>query len=945
MESNCTLLIQGEKGGNPTAGELQKLLESPKVKDKLSALKTTILMLLNGESLPNLLMTVIRYCITNEDHHIKKMLSLYWEVCTKYDSSGKLLPEMILVCNALRNDLNHPNEYIRGCTLRFLCRVKELEIVEPLLASVKTNLEHRHSYVRRNAVNAVYTIYKNFGEDFFPDAEDLIVEFLKNESDPSARRNAFLMLYNTAEDRAVDFFIENADQVQKFGDGFQLAVLELTRKVCRADPGQKSTFIKVVFQLLQSESPAVSYEAAWTLVSLSNAPTAVRAAASAYTGLLASESDNNVRLIVLNKLAEMKKYHRKILQELLMDIMRALNSQNTDIRRKTLEITMDLVSPRNIDEVVLLLKKEIVKTQAKDVDKAEAASYRQLLIKAIHGCAVKFPNVAESVVNVLMDFLHGQGAMDVIVFVREIVETYDNLRESVMNKLIECLGDIRSGAVARVALWIIGEYTQSSKMREEALDAIKEALGPTPFHTVEVKKEGGDADEDDTAQASTGGTMTTNVTVLADGTYATQTSFTAAPVVSETERESIPSLRGIILGGDYLVASVVAVTLTKLALRHARKHGVDHASTKRAVADVILYACAIVEAGKHAAPNKRIDSSNEDRISLCVRLLLDPSVWGVMENILLGVCREVFSGMLSAKKEALRLADKAKNAEITAQPDQLIHFRQLKTKRSLGATDVDLDDEGTLSRATGASDIMPHLAKVHQLTGFADPVYAEAKVVMHDYDILMDVLVINRTPNTLTNVNLDFATTGDLKIVERPQEFTIGPLDFRKLKANIKVSSTDSGNIYGTIVYDSSTSASTTVVNLNDIHVDIMDYIKPATCSDATFRSFWQEFEWENKCAVNTPIQDPVQFLDHIVKSTNMKCLTPPIGGGCDFLAANLYAKSVFGEDALVNVSVEKVGDKIEGYIRIRAKTQGIALSLGDRITLKQKELPEDEDN
>ncbi|XP_034695241.1 coatomer subunit beta-1-like [Vitis riparia] len=71
-----------------------------------------------------------------------------------------------------------------------------------------------------------------------------------------------------------------------------------------------------------------------------------------------------------------------------------------------------------------------------------------------------------------------------------------------------------------------------------------------------------------------------------------------------------------------------------------------------------------------------------------------------------------------------------------------------------------------------------------------------------------------------------------------------------------------------------------------------------------------------------------------------MKCLTPPsaLDGECGFLAANLYAKSVFGEDALVNVSIEKQAkSKITGFIRIRSKTQGIALSLGDKITLKQK--------
>ena len=38
-------------------------------------------------------------------------------------------------------------------------------------------------------------------------------------------------------------------------------------------------------------------------------------------------------------------------QEMLMDILRALASPNMDIRKKTLDIAMDLITSRNIDEV------------------------------------------------------------------------------------------------------------------------------------------------------------------------------------------------------------------------------------------------------------------------------------------------------------------------------------------------------------------------------------------------------------------------------------------------------------------------------------------------------------------------------------------------------------------------------------------------------------------
>lgn len=120
-----------------------------------------------------------------------------------------------------------------------------------------------------------------------------------------------------------------------------------------------------------------------------------------------------------------------------------------------------------------------------------------------------------------------------------------------------------------------------------------------------------------------------------------------------------------------------------------------------------------------------------------------------------------------------------------------------------------------------------------------------------------------------------------------------------------------------------------------------MDYIVPATCDDAQFRKMWADFEWENKVHVNTPIVDLTEYVDRLISCTNMRCLTPQqaLSGDCSFLAANLYAKSIFGEDALVNVSIEKSSPdgKIAGHVRVRAKSQGMALSLGDKINTAQR--------
>lgn len=53
-----------------------------------------------------------------------------------------------------------------------------------------------------------------------------------------------------------------------------------------------------------------------------------------------------------------------------------------------------------------------------------------------------------------------------------------------------------------------------------------------------------------------------------------------------------------------------------------------------------------------------------------------------------------------------------------------------------------------LARATGLAEAADadakRLNRVLQLTGFSDPVYAEAYVTVHQYDIVMDVTVLNR---------------------------------------------------------------------------------------------------------------------------------------------------------------------------------------------------------
>lgn len=148
------------------------------------------------------------------------------------------------------------------------------------------------------------------------------------------------------------------------------------------------------------------YECASALVALSTSTTAIRAAANSYTSLLTAQSDNNIKLIVLERLQDLKRQHMKVLQEkeMVMDILRSLSSANMDIRKKTLDITLELLVPNTVGDVMQVLKKEVVKTGGEEGGD-KITEYRAMLIGAIHKAAMKFPESAGLVVPTLMDLL------------------------------------------------------------------------------------------------------------------------------------------------------------------------------------------------------------------------------------------------------------------------------------------------------------------------------------------------------------------------------------------------------------------------------------------------------------------------------------------------------------------------------------------------------------
>eukprot|EP01083_Nonionella_stella_P215805 776366_1 len=367
------------------------------------------------------------------------------------------------------------------------------------------------------------------------------------------------------------------------------------------------------------------------------------------TEMLVSESDNNVKLIILERLSVLKKRHQRALQNAVMDILKTLATPNIDIRRKTLKIALDLACSRNIDEIIKYLKKEIVASGVSD--DPNTAKYKDALVDAIHKCAVEFPSVASSVVHVLMNHLgdeNSSSAKDVVYFVREIIEEYPHLRKSILSKLMENFCEIRTAAVFRVALWILGEYAEEPASLKEGLKAIIDAMGKLPL--VEKRKAVQQEAKDDDDKSDT--FVAAAPVILADGTYATQgpgDQLEARQAQAASGSEEV-TLRSLVVGGDYFLATAVANAFTKLVLRFAEFCGFETAESHKQIAEGILLVTSMLRFHMASTSTKVIDADSRDKMVTCVRALPSPQT---SARVFPEDCRNTFVEMLGGKKEAV----------------------------------------------------------------------------------------------------------------------------------------------------------------------------------------------------------------------------------------------------------------------------------------------------
>ncbi|CAF1146558.1 unnamed protein product, partial [Brachionus calyciflorus] len=79
-------------------------------------------------------------------------------------------------------------------------------------------------------------------------------------------------------------------------------------------------------------------------------------------------------------------------------------------------------------------------------------------------------------------------ALDVLVFIREIIHKFVNLKDLILQKLLEIFSSIKSVKILRGTLWILGEYCENVEDIQNLITQVRQSLGDIPIVDDELKR-------------------------------------------------------------------------------------------------------------------------------------------------------------------------------------------------------------------------------------------------------------------------------------------------------------------------------------------------------------------------------------------------------------------------------------------------------------------------
>ncbi|KAF7458470.1 beta-COP [Cryptosporidium felis] len=197
--------------------------------------------------------------------------------------------------------------------------------------------------------------------------------------------------------------------------------------------------------------------------------------------------------------------------------------------------------------------------------------------------------------------------------------------------------------------------------------------------------------------------------------------------------------------------------------------------------------------------------------------------------------------------------------------------------------------------------------RIYPITGLSDPVFIEAILQVQHQDVLLEMIVTNQSSRAIQNVQVELYPYGNLLVLEKPQSIShLEPGESMHVYSTAQVKSIETGILFGFVTFQAKNSpgegpglagaavpggassssfsspqaALNDVVVLNEIGIDLIDFITNSNIPSPLFRQLWSEFEWENKIPIHAVCDSFLQFLNYLVRETKLSVVGEEPGGG-----------------------------------------------------------------
>lgn len=831
-----TVAYQPEK--QPKWDEIRKaLMDRENTEGQAKALEQLVLLSYSETIPPHLLMPVVQYTATTHNHRVIKLLLMFLENCDTRDAMGQMRPEFILITDALRNFLLHPNEYIRGAVLRFLYKMTDREILSQLLEPILMNLSHKEEYVRRHAAILVGRLAREI-EGFDLDVSDAIIDAFSQEAD---QRTLTAMLYSAYAANTKEAANLTVNMNTFYSTDMKLALLRVTTKTYRQYPQFRAKLLEKVVDFCEDESISVRLQAAFVLRSLSNSEAAIKTTATTYCDLLHTINDENQRAFVVQELIDMIEENRAVMASFALEMAQGATVTG-QLRVKLLSELVNLVTEDNANALVSLVA-------GKNVDGIDAL--RTLLLR--------FPSCATVIAEQIGKY---------------IVEPERELAEAASLLLKDCgIAGARKEAfrvfsaavdvtdnkrILARAIWAMSEFSDDPDLAADLL------INYTKF--------------DEVVEVSS-----TKTIVGADGTYTTKTT-------------NVPTrnLRTILSEGDLYLGLSLVSSLLRLKLRGGNIGDIN---------DVIKAVLSFTGVEKNA----------RDICRLWIAASENPSLAGAFT----AAARKSFE----SKRDIAQQNLKESTSDSFVSASEPMQFSVLLNT----VEPVPVKESHNIE--------LP----IVQLTGPSDTLYVEASCTLRKYDRVYHFTMYNRSAMTLTNVLFEFTTLGAVSILQRNNLIALAPNESQTFDLPVVISAGSCGTLFGAVSFDFAGAGGSDhqLLPLSPVDINPFYCFEPTSISQASFREKWDESSWERKIDIRTDKTDLIEYLNMVADMTKSMVITPQkqievTSKNANFIAANLFTRSIFGEEVEMNISAKlDSNNKINGFLRIRSQDEQLAFLFG----------------